>query len=1075
MRKHLIEDLQVVVVLKLSNKHFHKWIPILILLISIPGIFAWNSTWDNCTEVTIKNPTGSTLTNFPLFLNITDSDLVADREILTIIDSECSLNGSVLDFDIDNYDATNFIELWVEIGSLPSTKSISILYNNNTPVSNSENEVGTWNSNYKGVWHLNETGNGTRYDSTSNNQSGTPVGYDGDEKQLGKIGGSDHLDGTDDVISIDDGGGALNLTDDITIEGWLSFDNFGSGSWYDILGNLAATKGYALRKDNNNRLHFTIGDGSNNEYYDDTGTSFTNGQFYHVAVVFDNSGNTVTFYRNGVLLDSSAATTNPTAQNSGTYHLGKSNIPNEFDGVIDEIRVLDQPMTQDWVNASYQFVDNQGTFVSMSDYVSNEVPNITLTSPSNTTYWRSSIELNFTVTDADNSTFTVQAWNNTDMIYNNTAYSNGTALSFPIFQTNPGLNFVKVRAWDSFDETNETLYYTMEDWDFVSVTPANYSEQNETSYVTFEKIYKYNPDIVNNITSGFNWLVIPGEVNPYGLIFGYNVNHTQNTTHVTATHIEQMPFMYSGSWFYPDYISNCSYASYIYYNNGSSASVGTSILYQNLTYAYFIDSINSDATNYLEGEDSTFTIYARDYLGYATLNSSFTMLYNATYNTTSYDSTSQTVGAYEVFEKDFNVLSNQNNNETRTVLGDLIVSFGGHSRTMEENKTVNVYKMIVTECGNITNTTTFIAEMYNEKDFNIWNGSIDAAIFTLYSGDLQREYRFSNTTENETFSFCLYPTWANPDADIYIEYKNSESPKRPYYVVNTTLSSTPVSVRLYILNSTYAAETNIYTYDYNSYKLEGYYPRILKFNTITNAYETMFTGKTDSSGIFTTFLEPLDQPYKIYILDPDGEIYHRSEDPEVIQCLSGSCPPYEKHIYTEPLESQYVNLGDVQISYDWDSSTRTVTIDASDETGIVQGYWIKIDKVLDFGIRENYKNTTVYSSTINYQVVLPNTTEEYNVQVFVMEFGEWYPIKSETVTMEEVMMFGTFGILISLIMIIALEITGLYIGEMVGGVVGAGIGLFLSKTFRLVPIPVIGLYSVLCVAGIFAWYFMRGD
>jgi len=67
------------------------------------------------------------------------------------------------------------------------------------------------------VQHLEETGTGTRYDSTSNDNDGTPNGYDGDEATTGKIGGADNFDGINDCIIIPDDN-SLHLATGLTIE-----------------------------------------------------------------------------------------------------------------------------------------------------------------------------------------------------------------------------------------------------------------------------------------------------------------------------------------------------------------------------------------------------------------------------------------------------------------------------------------------------------------------------------------------------------------------------------------------------------------------------------------------------------------------------------------------------------------------------------------------------------------------------------------------------------------------------------------------------------------------------------------
>ena len=97
------------------------------------------------------------------------------------------------------------------------------MYYNNSVCSNQEDPVGVWDSNFIGVWHLNETDDAvgaTRWDSTGNDNDGLTAGYDGDESIDGLIDGADDFDGADDYINVshDD---SMNTTGSITIEGWV--------------------------------------------------------------------------------------------------------------------------------------------------------------------------------------------------------------------------------------------------------------------------------------------------------------------------------------------------------------------------------------------------------------------------------------------------------------------------------------------------------------------------------------------------------------------------------------------------------------------------------------------------------------------------------------------------------------------------------------------------------------------------------------------------------------------------------------------------------------------------------------
>jgi len=170
--------------------------------------------------ITIDNAGSSTLTNFPVYVNLSfDSDMLSDYSDLRFYDT----NDDILDYEIENYTATN-AHIWVRIPSLPAAGiNISVYYKNNTAVSSGENPTGVWDTNYQGVWHLNQT-SGTISDSTETNDcTNTGGGM--------VLGASGIIDGgiqsdtnTDDLNCGTDS--SLQPTSAITMSGWMrSLDN----------------------------------------------------------------------------------------------------------------------------------------------------------------------------------------------------------------------------------------------------------------------------------------------------------------------------------------------------------------------------------------------------------------------------------------------------------------------------------------------------------------------------------------------------------------------------------------------------------------------------------------------------------------------------------------------------------------------------------------------------------------------------------------------------------------------------------------------------------------------------------
>ena len=171
------------------------------------------------------------LSNFPVLINLTDSDLTAtssggnvwNENGYDIVFMPESSTSTILDFEIEKYSSsTGELIAWVEVPALYyGTNTVLYIYYGNSNISSSQEDVNNvWDSNFKGVWHLDDDLLGTVSDSTSNDNNGLSYGSIGTSNQInGKIGGSIDFNGIDDYINFGSSS-SLDLTSAITIELW---------------------------------------------------------------------------------------------------------------------------------------------------------------------------------------------------------------------------------------------------------------------------------------------------------------------------------------------------------------------------------------------------------------------------------------------------------------------------------------------------------------------------------------------------------------------------------------------------------------------------------------------------------------------------------------------------------------------------------------------------------------------------------------------------------------------------------------------------------------------------------------
>ncbi len=154
----------------------------------------------------------ATLTNFPVLIKITDTTNTVfsnaqstGKDILfTSSDGITKLNHEIEWFATG---ATASMCAWVNIPTLTATTNTVIyMYYGSTAAPTQENKTAVWDSNYKGVWHLNNDPGpgavGDIKDSTSNayNGSAEATMFSTDEV-FGQIGPAIHFDGSNDYIS----------------------------------------------------------------------------------------------------------------------------------------------------------------------------------------------------------------------------------------------------------------------------------------------------------------------------------------------------------------------------------------------------------------------------------------------------------------------------------------------------------------------------------------------------------------------------------------------------------------------------------------------------------------------------------------------------------------------------------------------------------------------------------------------------------------------------------------------------------------------------------------------------------
>ncbi|MFN7982687.1 MAG: DUF2341 domain-containing protein, partial [Vicinamibacterales bacterium] len=393
----------------------------------------YNGSWLYRKAITIDHTKVGTgpHTNFPILVSLTDAALgskalsTGNDIVFTSSDGTTKLNH-----EIESYTTgTGVLVAWVQIPSLSSTADTVIyMYYGNAGASNQQSITATWESNFKGVWHL----NGVFTDSTSNGNNGTNTGTTAGAGKISNGRVYTRANGADKITVPGKMGSPVN----VTLSGWGFLNSA------DTSGAELVTIGDYIGLD----LNKSGGVGTEGFYYDGgwqvtaNGTGHA-GAWHYFTYTYNDSGNSQRLYVDGTQIASNALTTSINYTGLGVDTVigshGDGGTTFDFDGTIDEVRIAATVRSAGWILTEYNNQNAPSSFATAG----TEEGVITLatgTDPSNTT-----IAPGASATMAD--AFTFQASSGTDTVTAITvSLGTGTAV---------GVSLVEIT-----DSTGATVY-----------------------------------------------------------------------------------------------------------------------------------------------------------------------------------------------------------------------------------------------------------------------------------------------------------------------------------------------------------------------------------------------------------------------------------------------------------------------------------------------------------------------------------------------------------------------------------------------------------------------------------------
>lgn len=305
-----------------------------------------------------------TLADFPLLINIFDSDLANNVQSDADDIIFAKFTGEKLAHEIEYFDKTfnsshSHLIAWVKVPQITSITDLTIsIYYDNSSITNQENSSNTWKDSYQTIHHLEEDPTTNIEDSTSNSYI---LSSDGvmlpEDLTTAIIGDGLNFDGIDDnLISTDN----INISDSFTFSFWFNSNTL------DILQGLITINStvdqpgdyLSLTITDNNVLSFN----TSTDYEEfSTITSLT---WYHTYLVYNDTSNTLKLYINGTQVSSTRTISILPILEKLQIACWKDQY--FFDGIIDELRISNNAETEEWILTEYNNQEDPNSFSTLS-------------------------------------------------------------------------------------------------------------------------------------------------------------------------------------------------------------------------------------------------------------------------------------------------------------------------------------------------------------------------------------------------------------------------------------------------------------------------------------------------------------------------------------------------------------------------------------------------------------------------------------------------------------------------------------------------------------------------------------
>jgi hypothetical protein len=268
--------------------------------------------------------------------------------------------------------ATGAVSYWVKIPTLDYNNDtvIYMAYGDSVIMSNQEDKINVWNSNYVAVYHLKDNPN-SKYviDSTTNALNGTKRTAGGPAEATGIVNKGQQFDYSDkDYIDLTQN--TLWNSNSLTVELFVYPTYYGDDNIV-LSRDDETTRDWLLNTNTGwptaNRARFIGWNASGTLYKCVSDAQLTTNAWYHLVGRYDATANKLNMFVNGVKQTDDDDTSENIRQDAQQIQIGGFETATRYtsEGIYDEVRISNIARTDAWMITTYNAISSPSTFYAM--------------------------------------------------------------------------------------------------------------------------------------------------------------------------------------------------------------------------------------------------------------------------------------------------------------------------------------------------------------------------------------------------------------------------------------------------------------------------------------------------------------------------------------------------------------------------------------------------------------------------------------------------------------------------------------------------------------------------------------